>query len=125
MAALHSGDVDAALARGDVHASGVTGTLLSEEDRLTAVSTGSELAARGELDWSELADHPVVANTVSGATSPDDRLPGNRPVRGAPRVALRLPWPTRRTGDPLLRRLSESAEPVDACRLAREVLREN
>ncbi|RSM51869.1 LysR family transcriptional regulator [Amycolatopsis sp. WAC 01376] len=152
--ALHSGDVDAALVRGDVHASGITGTLLFEEDRLAAVSTGSELAARGELDWSELADHPVVVNTVSGATSPDDWPPGNRPeqvitcgsydewlaiiaagrgigsttvsaarahtharvtyrpVRGAPRVALRLLWPARGDRDPLLRRLSEFARSV-------------
>ncbi|WP_113690893.1 LysR family transcriptional regulator [Amycolatopsis albispora] len=151
VAVLHSGEVDAALVRGEVHASGISGTVLFEEDRLAAVSTDSELAARGELDWAELPAHPVVVNTVSGATSPHLWPPGNQPsqvvecgsydewlaiiaagrgigsttlsaarahtharvtylpLRDAPRVALRLLWPTRRTSDPLLRRFGECA----------------
>ncbi|MEU7187535.1 LysR family transcriptional regulator [Streptomyces sp. NPDC045369] len=151
VAALHSGDVDAALVRGDVHASGVTGAPLFQEDRLAAVAAGSPLTAGGELDWSELSAHPLVVNTVSGATSPDDWPPENRPaqvvecgsydewlaiiaagrgigstttsaarththarvtylpLRNAPQVALHLLWPTRRTGDPLLRRFRELA----------------
>ncbi|WP_275294489.1 LysR family transcriptional regulator [Amycolatopsis sp. La24] len=154
VAALHSGDVDAALVRGEIDASGISGTLLFEEDRLAAVAASSELAARTELDWTELAAHPVVVNTVSGATSPLDWPPENRPaqvmqcgsydewltiiasgravgstttsaaeahtharvahlpLRNAPRVALRLLWPTRRSSDPLLRRFSELAHSV-------------
>lgn len=151
VAALHSGDVDAALVRGDVHASGVTGTPLFKEDRLAAVAAGSPLAAADELDWPELCAHPLVVNTVSGASSPDDWPPESRPaqavacgsydewlaliaagrgigstttlaarththacvtylpLRNAPQVALHLLWPTRRTGDPLLRRFRELA----------------
>ncbi|QWF84099.1 LysR family transcriptional regulator [Amycolatopsis sp. CA-230715] len=81
VAALHSGEVDAALARGDVRAPGIAGALLFEEARLAAVPTGSDLAARPELDWAELAGHPLVVNTVSGATSPGDWPAGHRPDR--------------------------------------------
>ncbi|WP_031469355.1 LysR family transcriptional regulator [Sciscionella sediminilitoris] len=152
--ALHSGDVDAALVRAPVHASGITQTVLFEEDRVAAVSAGSPLAARTELDWSELAEHPLVVNTVSGATSVDLWPPEHRPTQviecgsydewltiiaagrgvgstttsaaeahlharvthlpldGAPPVALRLLWPTRRKNDTLLRRFSEFASSV-------------
>lgn len=151
IAALHSGDVDAALVRGDVHAPGITSTLLFEEDRLVAVPAGSPLTAGAELNWSELPAHPLVVNTVSGATSPGDWPPEKQPaqvvecgsydewlaiiaagrgigsttisaarahtharvtylpLRDAPQVALHLLWPTRRTNDPLLRRLRELA----------------
>lgn len=151
VAALHSGDVDAALVRGDVHASGVTGAPLFPEDRLAAVAAGSPLTVGDELDWSELSAHPLVVNTVSGATSPGDWPPENQPaqvvecgsydewlaiiaagrgigstttsaarththarvtylpLRNAPQVVLHLLWPTRRTGDPLLRRFRELA----------------
>ncbi|MEU6961523.1 substrate-binding domain-containing protein [Streptomyces chrestomyceticus] len=83
VAALHSGDADAALVRGDVHASasGVTGTPLFKEDRLAAVAAGSPLAAADELDWPELCAHPLVVNTVSGASSPDDWPPESRPAQ--------------------------------------------
>ncbi|WP_026361558.1 LysR family transcriptional regulator [Amycolatopsis nigrescens] len=77
--ALKSGDVDVALVRAPVHASGITQTVLFEEDRVAAVPAESPLAARTELDWSELAEHPLVVNTVSGATSADLWPPGHRP----------------------------------------------
>ncbi|GAA3543791.1 hypothetical protein GCM10022222_29320 [Amycolatopsis ultiminotia] len=79
--ALHSGEVGAALVRGNVHASGIAGTLLFEEERLAAVAAGSAPVARRELDWAELREHPLVGNTVSGATSPHDRPAGHRPDR--------------------------------------------
>jgi DNA-binding transcriptional LysR family regulator len=79
VAALQSGEVDAALVRGNVDASGITGTVLFEEERLAAVASGSELTARVELEWAELAGHTLVFNTVSGATGPEDWPPGNRP----------------------------------------------
>ncbi|MBB4688737.1 LysR family transcriptional regulator [Amycolatopsis jiangsuensis] len=81
VAALHAGEVDAALVRGNVQAAGIAGTLLFEEDRVAAVAAGSELAARTELEWTELARHPLVVNTVSGATSPADWSGGDRPGR--------------------------------------------
>ncbi|MGW8378198.1 LysR family transcriptional regulator [Streptomyces sp. ODS28] len=149
--ALHAGDVDAALVRGEVHASGIAGSPLFEEERLAAVAAGSDLAAAGALDWAELSAHPLIVNTVSGATGPEDWPEGERParvvecgsydewlaliaagrgvgstttsaarahtharvahlpLRGAPRVTLRLLWPSRRANDPLLRRLGELA----------------
>jgi DNA-binding transcriptional LysR family regulator len=149
--ALHSADVDAALVRAPVHASGITETLLFEEDRVAAVPVESPLAARANLEWSELPEHPLVINTVSGATRvdqwPSEHRPGQviecgsydewltiisagrgigsttvsaaqahtharvtcLPLRGAPPVALRLLWPTRRRSDALLRRFSELA----------------
>jgi hypothetical protein len=149
--ALHSGDVDAALVRAAVHASGITQAVLFEEYRVAAVPTGSPLAGRAALDWLELSEHPLVINTVSGATSVDQWPPEHQPaeviecgsydewltiiasgrgvgsttisaaqahtharvaylpLRGAPSVALRLLWPTRRKSDVLLRRFSELA----------------
>lgn len=149
--ALLSGDVDAALVRAPVRASGIAQTVLFEEDRVAAVPAESPLAARAHLDWPELAEHPLVVNTVSGATSADLWPPGHRPrhvlecgsydewltiiaagrgigstttsaaeahtharvayrpLTGAPPVALRLLWPTRRKSDALLRRFCELA----------------
>ncbi len=151
VAALHSGDVDVALVRAPVHASGIAQAMLFEEERVAAVPAESPLAARAELEWSELTAHPLVVNTVSGATSADLWPPEQRPERviecgsydewlaiiaagrgigstttsaaeahiharvthvplnGAPPVALRLLWPTRRRSDTLLRRFSELA----------------
>ncbi|MFE0022587.1 LysR family transcriptional regulator [Amycolatopsis sp. NPDC059021] len=152
--ALHSGDVDVALVRAPVHASGITQTVLFEEERVAAVSAESPLAARAELEWAELTAYPLVVNTVSGATSADLWPPEQRPERvlecgsydewlaiiaagrgvgstttsaaethiharvahvpltGAPPVAVRLLWPTRRRSDALLRRFGELASAV-------------
>nr|WP_042177870.1 LysR family transcriptional regulator [Kibdelosporangium sp. MJ126-NF4]CEL12823.1 LysR family transcriptional regulator [Kibdelosporangium sp. MJ126-NF4]CTQ98509.1 LysR family transcriptional regulator [Kibdelosporangium sp. MJ126-NF4] len=77
--ALQSGDIDAAVVRAPVHVSGISETVLFEEDRVVAVPVESELAARTDLEWSELAEHPLVVNTVSGATSVDQWPPEHRP----------------------------------------------
>ncbi|MFD9891780.1 LysR family transcriptional regulator [Amycolatopsis sp. NPDC059027] len=152
--ALHSGDVDVALVRAPVHVPGITQTVLFEEERVAAVSVESPLAARAELEWSELTAYPLVVNTVSGATSaglwPPAQQPAqviecgsydewlaiiaagrgvgstttsaaethiharvaHVPLNGAPPVAVRLLWPTRRKSDALLRRFGELASSV-------------
>jgi DNA-binding transcriptional LysR family regulator len=76
---LARGDLDAAITRTRITAAGTVQTPLFDEDRVAAVSAHSSLAGRDHLDWLELADHPVVVNTVSGTTQPDSWPDGHRP----------------------------------------------
>ncbi|MFC4333648.1 LysR family transcriptional regulator [Salininema proteolyticum] len=76
---LTTGKADVAFLRGDVVATGLVTELLVEEDRLAVVPAGSDLAESDELSLSDLAEYPLVLNTVAGTTSldlwPSDRRP--------------------------------------------------
>jgi DNA-binding transcriptional LysR family regulator len=78
---LARGDLDVAITRTRLTAAGTVQTSLFDEDRVAAVSTRSPLAGRDRVDWLELADHPVVVNTVSGTTQPDSWPVEHRPER--------------------------------------------
>ncbi|KNB49331.1 LysR family transcriptional regulator [Streptomyces caatingaensis] len=69
-AGLDTGDVDAAVLRGPLPP-GTRGVELCREDRVAAVPRSSPLARRRVLDWAELAELPLVVNTVSGTTAPE------------------------------------------------------
>jgi DNA-binding transcriptional LysR family regulator len=78
---LARGDLDVAITRTRLTTAGTVQTPLFEEDRVAALSTHSPLAGRDHVDWMELADQPVVVNTVSGTTQPDSWPAGHRPDR--------------------------------------------
>ncbi|WP_043615609.1 LysR family transcriptional regulator [Nonomuraea candida] len=67
MAGLDRGDCDVAV----LHGHHPHGRLLRNEARVAAVARGLPLARRRVLDWAELPDWPLVANTVTGTTTPD------------------------------------------------------
>ncbi|MEU5539247.1 LysR family transcriptional regulator [Streptomyces sp. NPDC020362] len=70
-AGLHSGHTNVALLRNVPSHLPVVAVPLWEEPRVAAVARSSPLARRDHLDWAELADWPLVENTVSGTASPD------------------------------------------------------
>ncbi|MEU7582752.1 LysR family transcriptional regulator [Streptomyces sp. NPDC041068] len=73
LAGLASGACDVAVVRGDVPpGSAVRARLLLHEPRVAVVARGAaELAGRRVVDWAELADVPLVVNTVTGTTRPE------------------------------------------------------
>ncbi|MFK4071043.1 LysR family transcriptional regulator [Streptomyces sp. NPDC029674] len=73
LAGLMSGACDVAVVRGDVPPGAPVRTrLLLHEPRVAVVARGAaELAGRRVVDWAELAELPLVVNTVTGTTSPD------------------------------------------------------
>ncbi|WP_055569761.1 LysR family transcriptional regulator [Streptomyces atriruber] len=81
LAGLTSGACDVAVVRGDVPSGAPVRTrVLLREPRIAVVARGAaELAGRRVVDWSELADLPLVVNTVTGTTGPElwpvDRRP--------------------------------------------------
>ncbi|MEU6126095.1 LysR family transcriptional regulator [Streptomyces sp. NPDC047123] len=81
LAGLASGACDVAVVRGDVPEGGaVRSRVLLREPRVAVVARGSaELAGRRVLDWAELADFPLVVNTVTGTTRPELWPEGRRP----------------------------------------------
>jgi DNA-binding transcriptional LysR family regulator len=79
--ALEAGDLDVAITRTRLTASGTVQTPLFDEDRVAAVSTRFPLAKEGVIDWLDLAGEPVVVNTVSGTTQPDSWPAEHRPTR--------------------------------------------
>ncbi|WP_067831940.1 LysR family transcriptional regulator [Actinomadura kijaniata] len=87
LAGLDTGDCDVAVLRGEhaVRAPGLDARVLRAEERVAAVPRralpGSDLARRRVLDWAELADHPLVVNTLTGSTGP-----GLWPAERRPRV---------------------------------------
>ncbi|MFG2889753.1 LysR family transcriptional regulator [Streptomyces sp. NPDC048248] len=83
LAGLDTGVVDLGLLRGETLPKGLRGVFLYEEPRIAAVPAGWHLADSTRLDWSELAEWPLVINTVSGTTFPDMWQDGSRPVIGA------------------------------------------
>nr|WP_242440982.1 LysR family transcriptional regulator [Streptomyces sp. CB02923] len=78
-AGLHRGHTDVALLRGIPEGVPLTTIPLWQERRVAAVSRSSPLARREHVDWAELADWPLVMNTVSGTTSPELWPAGHRP----------------------------------------------
>lgn len=80
---LDTGQVHLGLLRGDDVPKGLRGVFLSEESRIAAVPASWRLAERTSLDWAELADWPLIINTVSGTTFPDMWPAGRAPVVGA------------------------------------------
>ncbi len=79
-AGLTRGEVDAALLRGPVDAPGLVAEVLFTEARVAAVTADGPLAAHPSLELADLADGPVVLNTVSGTTTVDLWPPGARPA---------------------------------------------
>ncbi|MEU1001235.1 LysR family transcriptional regulator [Streptomyces tibetensis] len=79
-AGLEEGAVQLAVLRGRQVARGLTTVRLTQEERVAAVARRSPLAHRGGIAWTELAEHPVLINTVSGATQlrdwPEEARPG-------------------------------------------------
>jgi DNA-binding transcriptional LysR family regulator len=79
LAGLDDGEADLVLLRGAPPPQGLRGVPLCEEPRVAAVSSASPLAGRRVLSWAELAEWPLVVNTVSGTTRPELWPEGNRP----------------------------------------------
>jgi DNA-binding transcriptional LysR family regulator len=78
---LAVGEVDVVVLRGARALPGLTAVRLFDEGRVAAVSARSPFAARHELHWNELADRPLVVNTVYGSTRPEQWDPQHRPQR--------------------------------------------
>ncbi|MEV6791605.1 LysR family transcriptional regulator [Streptomyces sp. NPDC051320] len=83
LAGLDTGVVDLGLLRGEELPKGLRGVFLYEESRVAAIPAGWRLAERPRLDWTELAQWPLVINTVSGTTFPDMWRDGGQPEIGA------------------------------------------
>ncbi|WEH33842.1 LysR family transcriptional regulator [Streptomyces sp. AM 4-1-1] len=83
LAGLDTGVVDLGLLRCKTLPKGLRGVFLHEEPRIAAVPANWQLAERPHLEWAELADWPLVINTVSGTTFPDMWQDGAQPVVGA------------------------------------------
>ncbi|WP_063781474.1 LysR family transcriptional regulator, partial [Streptomyces rimosus] len=75
LAGLDTGESDIAVLRGDAPPDADVRTrVLLYEPRVAAVGrlgAAAPLARRRVLDWGELADHPLVVNTVTGSTRPE------------------------------------------------------
>ncbi|WP_447037762.1 LysR family transcriptional regulator [Streptomyces sp. DSM 118878] len=73
LAGLASGACDVAVVRGDIAPGAPVRTrVLLHEPRVAVVARGAaELAGRRVVDWTELAELPLVVNTVTGTTRPD------------------------------------------------------
>ncbi|WP_256642111.1 LysR family transcriptional regulator [Streptomyces murinus] len=78
-AGVDEGAVQLAVLRGRQAVRGLRTVRIAQEERVAAVSRRSPLARRRSLAWTELAEHPVLINTVSGATQlhdwPEDARP--------------------------------------------------
>ncbi|MFD4369922.1 LysR family transcriptional regulator [Rhodococcus sp. NPDC058521] len=69
-AALADGDIDVAVVRNDNRRSpSTTWRPIAEENRVVAVSAHSDLAHAQHLHWKDLANHPLVVNTITGTTT--------------------------------------------------------
>ncbi|MEV8014857.1 LysR family transcriptional regulator [Streptomyces sp. NPDC086554] len=81
LAGLTTGACDVAVVRGDIPPDAAVRThLLLHEPRIAVVARGAaELAGRRVVDWTELAHHRLVVNTVTGTTRPDLWPEGLRP----------------------------------------------
>ncbi|MGW2190141.1 LysR family transcriptional regulator [Streptomyces sp. NPDC001719] len=70
LAGLDTGETDVAVLRGE-EPEGMRSRMLFHEERVAAVARTSPLARRRVLNWAELAELPLVVNTVSGTTRPE------------------------------------------------------
>ncbi|MFE6780472.1 LysR family transcriptional regulator [Streptomyces sp. NPDC057702] len=84
LAGLDTGDCDVAVLRGEAPRDTVRSTVVAHEARVAVLARGvtgaaATVAGRRVLDWAELADLPLVVNTVTGTTRPElwpvDRRP--------------------------------------------------
>ncbi|MGR7027483.1 LysR family transcriptional regulator [Geodermatophilus sp. URMC 62] len=80
-AGLSDGRADAAVVRGPVPGPGVRSEHLLDEPRVAAVPAEHRLADRPRLALTDLADDPVVVNSVSGTTGTGLWPPDRRPTR--------------------------------------------
>lgn len=73
LAGLASGACDIAVVRGELPpGAAVRSRVLLHEPRTAVVARGAaELAGRRVVDWADLADLPLVVNTVTGTTRPE------------------------------------------------------
>jgi DNA-binding transcriptional LysR family regulator len=77
---LLGNEIDVALTRQRVeHLTQVVTIPLLDEERVAAVSARSRLAQQEQLAFTDLAQMPLVVNTVSGATWPELWPPEHRP----------------------------------------------
>ncbi|GAB2717332.1 LysR family transcriptional regulator [Arthrobacter bambusae] len=76
---LERGELDVAVTRTMLKSADLEHALLFDEERVAVVSSSSKLAGRRTLSWQELADHPLVINTVNGTTQPELWPPETRP----------------------------------------------
>ncbi|MER6030363.1 LysR family transcriptional regulator [Streptomyces sp. NPDC001851] len=79
-AGLEEGAVQLAVLRGRQTARGLRTVRIAEEQRVAAVARRSPLARRRCVPWKELAQHPVLINTISGATQLHDWPQEARPA---------------------------------------------
>lgn len=83
VAGLSRGLSDLALLRGDIDAPDIETELLDEEPRVAALAAGHPLLALDRtLTMDDLADFPLVVNTVAGVTSRSTWPPRRRPRVG-------------------------------------------
>jgi DNA-binding transcriptional LysR family regulator len=82
LVALEQATIDVALVRGAITASSpVRQVHLFDEIRIAICSERSALARRDVIDWSEIADWPLVVNTLSGTTGPWSWPDGDGPEK--------------------------------------------
>lgn len=79
-AGVDVGRSDIAVLRGEPAASGLQVVMLFRERRVAAVRRNTPLANRSRIHWHDLADWPLVVNTVSGTTRPELWPTAHRPV---------------------------------------------
>ena len=80
--AVTLGQVDAGVVRGTAPAPAAVRLVhLCDEVRVAICSVDSPLVGADRLDWSELADWPLVVNVVSGTTGPWSWPDGGGPTR--------------------------------------------
>lgn len=79
-AGVDIGSADIAVLRGQPVAPGLEVVMLFQERRVAAVRRNTPLAARQRIHWNDLADWPLVLNTVSGTTRPELWPADHRPV---------------------------------------------
>lgn len=77
--ALLTGEVDIAFFRHRLLDKTIARAVLWEEPRVAALSIRSPLAQWEDITWRELAEYPVVINTVNGTTRADEWVPSERP----------------------------------------------
>lgn len=72
LAAVAAGTVDVAVSRVEPEpTAGLATRVLATEQRVVALCSSSDLVARPDLTWDDLAGEPVIVNTASGTTRPD------------------------------------------------------
>ncbi|HEX4722175.1 MAG TPA: LysR family transcriptional regulator [Pseudonocardiaceae bacterium] len=79
-AGVDVGRADIAVLRGQPVQSGLQVVMLFRERRVAAVRRNTPLANRSRIHWDDLADWPLVVNTVSGTTQPDLWPAAHRPA---------------------------------------------